>query len=147
MEGLRIDEHPGPDLLDSLSNDALAGFDALINDPVVSDGLAESHGPNAHLVIAADNCQLARALQIEDCLLRYEQRFTVHVNGGAHFGVLAGTQNIARIWEYPGNANGARPDIDLAVREVYFTLLRICSPVCQNKFEAHARALRGMFPE
>ena len=100
------------------------GLTTLTNDPVVSDGVAERHGPNAHLVIAADHGQLARALLIEDRLLGYEQRSMVDVNGGAHSAVLAGTQNIAWIREYSSNAYGARPHVDLAVREVHFAFLR-----------------------
>ena len=97
-------------------------------------------GPDAHLVVAADNRQLARALQIEDCLLRHQQRSAIDVDGGADSPVLAGAQNIAGIREYPGNAYGSGPHIHLAVREVHFALLGIGSPVRQYEFELHAGA-------
>lgn len=140
MERFRIDLHARPDLLDSLDDNALAGFNALTNDPVVFHGLAEGHGPNDHLVIAADHGHLARALLIEDRLLRYKQRSMVDVNGGAHSAVLAGAQNIAGIRKEPGDAYGPRLDVDLAVRKVHLAFLRECSPVGKNEFELHAGA-------
>src|SRR6516164_5796396 len=96
-EGLGIDLHARPDLLDSLDDDALARFNAFANDPIVGERFTKGHGSNAHLVISTDNGQLARALQIEDRLLRNKERSLLRLNCRSYSAVLTGSQNVARI--------------------------------------------------
>jgi hypothetical protein len=99
VEGFGIDLHAWADLLGSLDNDALSRFNAFVNDPIVAERFAESHLSNAHLVIATDNGQLPSTLEIEDRLLRNEQRSLFDLCCRSYSAVLAWAQNIAGIRE------------------------------------------------
>src|SRR5689334_6132955 len=70
----RIDRHTRPDLLRSFDHHALAGFQAIVDDPHLVDFLADLDGTNADLVVVADNSDLITALQLRHGALRHHQR-------------------------------------------------------------------------
>ena len=106
----------GPSAL--LDDDALAWLDAVVNDPLVADGFAELHGPDAHLVVAVDHRHWCVPCRSMTACCGTSSAPWCDVDGGAHPAVLAGPQDIAGIREQPRDPDGAGSDVHLAVGEV-----------------------------
>jgi hypothetical protein len=110
--------------LEPFDDHAFAGLDSAENDPIVANGFAESHGSNAHLVAGIDNRKLARTLDVENRLLRNEERSLLNSNCGSDFAVLAWTQDVVGIRKQPGQPDGASLDVDLTVCKVDSAFVR-----------------------
>src|SRR5580704_9312698 len=78
--------------LQSLYDHKLARVDAAFNDPHWSDTVPELHGPNAHLVLCADHCELISSLQLAHGFLWHEQCVASDVRRGPQSSKLARTE-------------------------------------------------------
>src|SRR5579859_2085073 len=97
LERLRVDDRPRSNLLQSLDNHAFARFYAVADDPLFSDCVAQSGHSNRDSVGAIHHGDLVSALQVVDCLLRYQQSSARHLRGGPHSTVLSRPQAVAGI--------------------------------------------------
>src|SRR5437899_2668725 len=100
---LGIDLHAGAQFLQALSDDAFAGLQPLLNNPLRADAFADLDGLNAHFVVAVHDPYLERALKLRDGPLRDEQGALMHPARGAHFAIPAGAQNISRVGKKTGD--------------------------------------------
>ena len=104
-----IDLHARTDLLHAFDDDALAGFQAFVDDPQRADAVAQLHGPDGDFVVAIDDGDLIRALQFGDGALRNQQcalaGFAIDVRT---LRVLPGPQNVSGIGKQPGQPDRAR---------------------------------------
>ena len=96
------------------------------------------HGPNAHFVGAIDHGELVRALKIDDGALRNQQGPLQNAARDANLSVLARAQAILRIGEQCRHADGASPDIHLAVRKIEFPGTLIHGSVRENQLKEAA---------
>ena len=80
---------------------------------------------DAHDVITVHSGYLIAALQLRNGLLRNKQGAMQGFNGNAHFAVLSGPQNVARIREQACGLDGAGALVDLARGEGVLTLVWI----------------------
>jgi hypothetical protein len=93
----RINHDSWCNFLRARSHYRFAGFQTILNDPHRPDLGAERDGPNAHLVIAADDGDAVAALQFADGALGDEQSAVLRAGRGADSGILAGPQRISGI--------------------------------------------------
>src|SRR5438552_4018788 len=103
--------------VDSLDDDPLARLQPLPDDPEGADALADLDGSKVHRLVASDHGDLVDALLVQDSPLRNEQRAFFRVADGAHLLVLAGAQEVARVWEHSPDADGAGRRPDRAVQD------------------------------
>src|ERR1044072_3207731 len=67
----RIHSDAGPDLLRAFNHDTLAGFQTVVDDPILVDLLADFNRTNTHLVVVAHDGDLIAALQLRHSTLRH----------------------------------------------------------------------------
>src|ERR1700690_3053260 len=73
-EWLGIHLHSRTDFLNALGHHALAGLQSILNNPLCTDAIADSDGPNAYFVRAIHHRHLIAALQLRDRPLRNAKR-------------------------------------------------------------------------
>ena len=62
----------------------------------------------------------------------------LQADDGAHFGVAAGTQNVARVRKQPGDPNGPGAFVDLPIGKVESALMLIGGTIGQNQLQAQS---------
>jgi len=62
----------------------------------------------------------------------------LQADDGAHFGVAAGTQDVARVRKQPGDPNGAGALVDLPIRKEEPALVLIGGTIGQNQLQAQS---------
>ncbi len=133
---LGVHLHSRAHLLHALGDHAFAWLESLRNDPLIADTVADLDRLDVDLVVALHDRDLIAALQLRDCPLRYQQRALLNADNRANFAVPAGTENVSRIGEQPGDSNGPGTFIYLAVGKKECARMRIGGAIGQNQFEA-----------
>src|SRR5256712_2171590 len=121
--------------VDSLDDDPLARLQPLPDDPEGADALADLDGSKVHRLVASDHGDLVDALLVQDGPLRNEQRAFFHADDGAHLRILAGAQEIARVWEHSPDADGAGRRPDRAVQDRDRPSVGVNRPVGEGDLE------------
>src|SRR4030095_3050881 len=101
-----------------LDNHAFARFQTLGHDPQVPDAVADRHGTDRHLVIAAHDRHLITPLQLGDRALRNQQGAGRCLCGQAHTSEPAGAKQIVGIGKHSGDSDrpGCRVDFTIGKR-------------------------------
>src|SRR5205085_3628505 len=134
-ERLRRHGHVGPDFLRAFNDDHLAGFQAVVDDPIGADALADMDGADADFVVRADDGNAVAALQLGDGALRHQQRALPRAGDGADAPVFAGAQRVARIREEAGQLDRAGLRVNAAVGHVELAPVRIDRAIRQHQFK------------
>ena len=117
MDWMRRDGDAVSQLLQIADDDAGAGLEAGVDDPVLAVLRAEFDVGDVNLVVIACDVDLLNALHLLHGGLRDEDCVVDDRGLGAHAGELAGTKDVAGIGEGRGDANGAGLLVHLAVDE------------------------------
>src|SRR5215471_4954807 len=86
--------HAAPHPLDAFDHDAVAGGEALLDDPHAAVAWPQRDDLDRRRVVGADDRDLVAALQLADRALRHEDRPLLDVDRDAHLSVLAGPQQV-----------------------------------------------------
>ena len=92
-ERLRIYHRASFHFLSAFNHDAVAGFEAIFNNPIRPDLLADFDKLQAHGIRLAHNRDLIGALQLHHGALRHAQCIRYRMRLRANPTVLAGAQN------------------------------------------------------
>jgi len=125
--------HAGRDLLNAVDDHAVTRIQPIADHPQGSNLLANVDRLNVDGVVAVQSGYLIAALQLRDGLLRNKQRVMQCFNCNAHFAVLAGPQNVARIREQSCGLNCAGTLVDLASGKGVLSLEWINGSVGENQ--------------
>src|SRR5690242_5499952 len=110
-----IDLHSLTGFLQSLNNHTFAWLDAIVDDPVRTDGLTHFDGPDFYCVAVIDDGDLPRPLKINDCTLWNQKRPLLNSDRGADSCILSGPQAVSRVREEESQSDGTGLDVNLTI--------------------------------
>src|SRR5579871_2616240 len=117
--------HAGSNFLDSFDYHALAGFQAVADDPERANLIAHVDRLNVDGSASIHRGDLVVALHLGNCLLRNNQCAVQRFHGDAHLAVLSRAENVAWIWKQPCDLDGAGALVHLASGESELPLVWI----------------------
>ncbi len=135
---LRSDGSAFPQLLQIVGDDAHAGLDTAVNDPVVLAILrSELHVDDVNLVVRVNSVDLLHALQLLNSDLRNQQGVSANLGFGRDAAELARPKNIARIGERGSDADSAGLLVHLTIDKLDLAFMRIRFAVGERQRERH----------
>src|SRR6186713_1933896 len=119
LAGDDLDDRPVANFQQALDNHAFAGFQTLGHDPQVPDAVADRHGTDRHLVIAAHDRHLMTPLQLGDRALRNQQGAGRRLYGEPHTSKSARAKQIVGIGKHRSDSDrpGCRVDLPIGKRD------------------------------
>ena len=126
-----------------MHNNSVARLQPFGHFPHRADAFAHFHRTNADLVVLIDNCDLIIALQLVYRFLRNNHRALFDVGDEPHFPELSGPQNISWIWKRHFIADRTGLGIEITIKRVKFSFLRIHAAVAEDQFELEALYICG----
>src|SRR5262249_36648474 len=134
LRGFGNDDSPFFKLSNSLYNDLVIWFQAMVDDPegpYLFAGFDRAHGG---LVVGSYDRDLEPTLKFFDRALRAQEGLLLGAGLGSHTAVLAWAQDVARIGKRCDEADRARVAIYLPVSPQDLALVRIYRAVRQDQF-------------
>ena len=95
----RAHDHSFTNFLEAFDHHALAGVQAILDDPEIAAPLADPHRLDVDFVVCVHHGNLVAALQFRHRALRHQQGVVFQIELHPHARKFAGTKRVARIGE------------------------------------------------
>src|SRR5262245_60929594 len=141
LAGHYLDDRAIPDLQEAFDNHAFAGFQTVSYDPEAADTIADRHGTDRYLVVAAHDRDLVTALQLGNRALRNQDGAGHRPGGEPDAPVSTGAKQTVGIWKDAGDADGSGRGTDFAIGEGNRSTVFINASIPENQLKGHAPPL------